>query len=592
MRLFVLYAMCFLSAVSHADDSDWTHYTTENSGLRCDSIYSIHIDEDGMKWISYQDNGSLSGFDGETWQRYDFDNVRTIFSSRVIRGELWVCTLLRGVQRVRDNGIEIHYDGFDIHDVAAGPDDMVWIRGGISHFNNGGKYAIARYDGHNWIAWNVLGPNSFTVDKDGVLWMLQSREIISYDGAVWRRYHQSGSTGIEIKTGTDNIKWLTVVNDQSNHLFRSLRSIEGDVMKEYPGTVARQLAIGSDGMIWTLDRNVIGKYDGTYYREWDIPIDTDRYGFRSLAADRDGSVWIGSFSVGIVHFTGGDTGGNPVRIEPVVISQDINTIQNVSGNLTGNEYFPVAMGNKWVYRRTMKSIWSDIIYYDHVINEIIDTSEYDGNTYFGTVSSSTQYAFGPDGKLISPAPELRPCGEIECVDGIYYTSDLKRREVTVEVPAGMFTGYEFTSGIGHGCITVISPGIGYVYRSAWPDSMGIDKRELEYAYINGVEIGVKTGVTSVPAPLTFDLGSPFPNPFNMTTTLEFTLQETAPVRLDVFNIAGQKVRTLVDGALPPGKHMAQWDGSDGRGVTTASGIYIVRLTCGERSVSRALAFVK
>ena len=69
-----------------------------------------------------------------------------------------------------------------------------------------------------------------------------------------------------------------------------------------------------------------------------------------------------------------------------------------------------------------------------------------------------------------------------------------------------------------------------------------------------------------------------PNPFNPTTRIGFELGATGPVRLDIFDLQGRLVRTLVDARLPAGAHEVAWDGERGDGGPAASGVYLYRLT--------------
>ncbi|NIW45714.1 MAG: hypothetical protein GWN30_13475, partial [Gammaproteobacteria bacterium] len=62
-----------------------------------------------------------------------------------------------------------------------------------------------------------------------------------------------------------------------------------------------------------------------------------------------------------------------------------------------------------------------------------------------------------------------------------------------------------------------------------------------------------------------------PNPFNPSTTIEYQLPRAAEVKLAIYNVLGQKVRTLVNGKLAPGYHSVVWDGRDDRGVVASSG---------------------
>ena len=69
----------------------------------------------------------------------------------------------------------------------------------------------------------------------------------------------------------------------------------------------------------------------------------------------------------------------------------------------------------------------------------------------------------------------------------------------------------------------------------------------------------------------------WPNPFNTTTHLRFYLSQAASVHVAIYNIQGQRVRTLVDEPLHAGTHQMQWDGRDERGHSLATGLYFARL---------------
>jgi low affinity Fe/Cu permease len=76
----------------------------------------------------------------------------------------------------------------------------------------------------------------------------------------------------------------------------------------------------------------------------------------------------------------------------------------------------------------------------------------------------------------------------------------------------------------------------------------------------------------------FALSQNFPNPFNPSTTISFSLRYTSAVRLDVVNVLGEKLRTLIGGStMTSGTHYAVWNGSDDRGNVVSGGIYFVRL---------------
>ncbi|MBC7187919.1 MAG: T9SS type A sorting domain-containing protein [Calditrichaeota bacterium] len=78
-------------------------------------------------------------------------------------------------------------------------------------------------------------------------------------------------------------------------------------------------------------------------------------------------------------------------------------------------------------------------------------------------------------------------------------------------------------------------------------------------------------------PSVYDLWHNYPNPFNPTTTIVYALPRSSRVTLEVYNLLGQCVRTLVDETEPPGVHRVLWDGRDANGQQVSSGCYFYRL---------------
>jgi hypothetical protein len=68
-----------------------------------------------------------------------------------------------------------------------------------------------------------------------------------------------------------------------------------------------------------------------------------------------------------------------------------------------------------------------------------------------------------------------------------------------------------------------------------------------------------------------------PNPFNPSTVISYRLATPGAVRLEIYNLLGQPVRTLVDQVQAAGAYWVRWDARDGRGAAVAAGVYLVRL---------------
>ncbi len=93
-------------------------------------------------------------------------------------------------------------------------------------------------------------------------------------------------------------------------------------------------------------------------------------------------------------------------------------------------------------------------------------------------------------------------------------------------------------------------------------------------------------------PTEFALSQNYPNPFNPTTVIEFALPKTCQVSLDVFDIIGRKVRTLVAGTLTAGRRQVIWDGSNTDGSAMASGVYFYRIKAGDYNETRKMLLLK
>ncbi len=116
------------------------------------------------------------------------------------------------------------------------------------------------------------------------------------------------------------------------------------------------------------------------------------------------------------------------------------------------------------------------------------------------------------------------------------------------------------------------------------DKSGHGRREgpLNYLSLDGDEITAPER----------RLESVFPNPFNPKTAIAINLPGSERVRLAVHDASGRLVTVLIDGVLPAGKHQQVWDGSDSRGNTVKSGVYLLRLSGENRTETQRVTLIK
>lgn len=84
----------------------------------------------------------------------------------------------------------------------------------------------------------------------------------------------------------------------------------------------------------------------------------------------------------------------------------------------------------------------------------------------------------------------------------------------------------------------------------------------------------------------------FPNPFNPSTRIEYTVAEESPVEITVFNVRGEKVTTLTNETKSAGRHNVLWDGRDKSGREVSSGVYFYRLSIGDYRSTKKMLMLK
>ena len=105
-----------------------------------------------------------------------------------------------------------------------------------------------------------------------------------------------------------------------------------------------------------------------------------------------------------------------------------------------------------------------------------------------------------------------------------------------------------------------------------------------------IEVPTDTCFNTLPE--AFSLSQNYPNPFNSCTIIQYFLPRTCQVRLEIFNILGQKVKELISESLDSGYHTIHWDGRDQNGQVLASGVYFYRLQADGTNLTRKMAILR
>ena len=205
---------------------------------------------------------------------------------------------------------------------------------------------------------------------------------------------------------------------------------------------------------------------------------------------------------------------------------------------------------------------------------IIDMND-DGlpEVIFGTADERLHMVSG-DGSLLEeyPTPETGPVYSSPCVGFLDGDDDL---EIVLGTPSGLSVWDYKTASRGSG---------------SWTMYRGNPRRTGYYGDQGVTGVAAETAGDGLPG--RFSLAQNYPNPFNARTLIEFEVAEKNGVSLEVFNILGQRVRTLLRDLRPAGNYQIAWDGKDHGGIPVASGIYFYRLRSGHRVQTRRMVLLR
>jgi hypothetical protein len=138
----------------------------------------------------------------------------------------------------------------------------------------------------------------------------------------------------------------------------------------------------------------------------------------------------------------------------------------------------------------------------------------------------------------------------------------------------------------------------------------LDREDLSFTYVDvNVEPGggyeyliecssaagwhtlFESGIISMPE-VRLALLPNYPNPFNPSTTITYSMPTHSQVTICIFDVAGNIVRTILNAEQPPGRYTIHWNGLNDRGHRVASGTYFCRLTAGKQSLSRKMLLMR
>ena len=170
----------------------------------------------------------------------------------------------------------------------------------------------------------------------------------------------------------------------------------------------------------------------------------------------------------------------------------------------------------------------------------------------------------------------------DLLDGYMLVSNVLKDEVRIA-----FAGATSSSGSG--------PMLHICFRPTEDDGSADKVFTISHVQLNGGRLDVHTtpaGSDLSDITMTYRLYQNVPNPFNPETTIRYQVPMSGVVRLAVYSITGQLLRTLVEANRPAGTHSVLWDGRDDAGQVVASGVYVYRMDVGRYTRVRKMAIVR
>ena len=159
--------------------------------------------------------------------------------------------------------------------------------------------------------------------------------------------------------------------------------------------------------------------------------------------------------------------------------------------------------------------------------------------------------------------------------------------------SNVFYGYESSDGknwefVGSETIEMNDPIYIGIPVTSHNDNV-ICEAQLDNIKLNGHPLGIDD---KQEIPQQYDLHAAYPNPFNPQTSIQFDIPVDGEVTLEIYDIQGRLVRSLVNKKITAGSHLITWDGFTNAGIPAASGLYLYRMQAGEYSAIKKVTLLK
>lgn len=597
-------------------------WRTTNSPLPSNDIPSLQFDKKGNLWIvartsdESENVGGVLKYDGENWITYNKLNspiTTSQISCMVLNknDEVWIGTDKESVYKFAD-GKWIEYSLKGVYDttkicspitsLAVDSSNTLWA---------GTRYSgIYRFDGETWKIFDGNNSSlrssmifSLAVDYKGRVWAGTEIGLYRFDGSDFQEINITNSelpSAQLLKSTKDSKGNIFFISEDYGSPVNSNKTTNGIVgyngtefkfisTQEIEKTVNRISAITSDlndniwfstpGRLYKMSKGEIIKYEYNYFFEF-YP--------QMMCADCAGNIWIVNGNGNIIKFDGIKfttyrTWDNPLfqRYVSSIQADGVNVWVSFHNNESRIGKINIARSNNNLIYETIDSPF-----------KLISSAQLskNGNYWIGSYNEGIASFDGSTWKIYNTSNSEIMTNQIYAL----YVDEKNR---------------VFAS-----CLNSFDPynkgGLGILSNGKW-ENLTYNNSGLRIAHINSITSdkngniwNIGHGGVSIYNPdeisLTWDQATDiqnqfyqnFPNPFNSSTIIKYSLARTSGVQLKIFDMVGREVKTLIDKIETEGNHFAYWDGRNNYGSLVSSGVYIYTLRTNEKVQSKKLILMK
>ncbi|MFC1607928.1 two-component regulator propeller domain-containing protein [Candidatus Latescibacterota bacterium] len=533
------------------DGTSWTLYDSYKP-----KVVSIASDDDKMIWFA-GNQGMLFSFDGINWSSNQVVSKSSfLFTFAIDNGGIFWIATNQGLYRIENDNIDIYTEKDGIK--SSNKSKIFIHENDVWHI---GVNGISKFKGSMFV--NHTGPaansiDCIAIDHNYIKWFgHRTKNITRYDDSTWLMYSHNNidAIGEHIAVDSNNNIWF---------------SAEFGYVLSYDGTTLH------DYHIW-------GEYDRDASSEdaWTCPVYA-----HSIAPDKEGNVWIYANGTCDYSVYGSISFFDLYKEMSIKYYTDCahNLAVDSKNQLWMSRRISVSHMPEIIQLSTEKTYLTENIILTDIPTEYIFRIKFDSNdTIWITSKSGTSYYDGSSWTSYNTDNSSLPSNNVLSLE---FDSN-NTKWIGTDAGTVRFDGETWTvfntqnSGLCNDTVNAIAV---EENNTIW---FGTDNGISRYTG-EVIEPSAVDNATPQPLPLI----QTYPNPFNPTTAVEFTLPQSGQVTVTVYNMAGQAVRELAGDFMTAGNHRLVWDGRDSSGNNVSAGVYFARLKAGVVDATAKMVLVK